>query len=227
MDPLPDFASVIGDAVTSGWRTGSYLSLAPPHKGRVHKNRSAMFVRALEERLGEHYGYGNNNDIIVLSSAKWGERVRGRMRQMFGVQELLYDVVVCRMAGNMEGIASHARMIEAALCQVESEFARLRDAVVYDFNKLMLGSAKHQLFIASRGPKIKGLLQRLARRSAEVRSRDGICLCIFAIDHPDLWQSGNPPRVERLVVEEDQWEEVRVEAILPRSASQEVDARGI
>jgi hypothetical protein len=108
-------------------------------------------------------------------------------RQEFGLDELLYDVLVCRV----DGVASSAHgkrllYVRDALWQVESEFARDSGQALMDFNKLVLGSAENKLSV---GPHVydEGAFLGVLARAA--------CRCSGAVyaalvPHPDRWDAG-------------------------------------
>ena len=71
-------------------------------------------------------------------------------RKDFGLNELLYDILVCKV-GDVESSIHKKRLcfIKEVLWQVESEFAHNTRSALIDFNKLVLGSGRNKLFIAS------------------------------------------------------------------------------
>jgi len=81
-------------------------------------------------------------DVRVF--CKWDDCNRGE----FGLNELLYDVCVCRTETCLSARQGKTlRYVTKALWQVESEFARDSYEAVKDFNKLVIGSAENKLFV--------------------------------------------------------------------------------
>jgi len=109
---------------------------------KININRSGNWVKALAEQFIKRYE-GDPEIKIISKSDSSG-------RKDFGLNELLYDIVVCRVE-EAESPAGTKKLsfIKEVLWQVESEFAHNIGNVLRDFNKLVLGSAKNKLFIAS------------------------------------------------------------------------------
>jgi len=93
-------------------------------------------------------------------------------------------VLVCRV-GRVPSAAHRKEMlyIDQALWQVESEFARSSGQALMDFNKLVLGSAEHKLFV---GPRVHDearflnvLLPAACRCSGKVYTA--------LVPHPGTW----------------------------------------
>ena len=115
---------------------------------QINMNRSRYWVNALTEQFQKRYE--GDSEIRVFSKPNYSNR------KDFGLNELLHDVVVCRV-GEVES-AVHGKtlmFIKDVLWQVESEFAHNSRSALIDFNKLVLGSAKNKLFICSQTRKGK------------------------------------------------------------------------
>jgi len=146
----------------------------------LHAGRSHAFVRALAGELRERY-----HDPDVVSLCKYDDRDRARL----GMRELLHDISVCRVAPVESASKSRTLWyVVGALWQVESELARDSRQALVDFNKLVLGSAHHKLFV---GPQVAdpeaflGVLRPAAARCVGQ---------VFAalIPHPDRWDIAGP-----------------------------------
>ena len=109
---------------------------------QINQNRSKSWVKALAEQFNMRYE--GATDIRVFSKSDYSNR------KDFGLNELLHDVVVCRV-GEVESSVHKKKLcfIREVLWQVESEFAHNTRSSLIDFNKLVLGSGKNKLFIAS------------------------------------------------------------------------------
>ena len=117
-----------------------------PDKGnttqQINMNRSRYWVNALTEQFQKRYE--DDPEIRVFSKPNYSNR------KDFGLNELLYDVLICRV-GEVES-SLHKRNLcffKEVLWQVESEFAHDTRSTLIDFNKLVLGSGSNKLFIAS------------------------------------------------------------------------------
>ena len=101
--------------------------------------------------MGKSGGEEGNKDVRVLFRNNPDEANRAD----FGLNELLYDVCICRTAehpsasGGPRG-GRALRYVTEALWLVESEFARDSFQAVKDFNKLVIGHAANKLFIGPR-----------------------------------------------------------------------------
>ncbi|WAS97051.1 hypothetical protein [Nannocystis punicea] len=133
-----------------------------------HKARSRHFVLALADALREHEG----GDVDALS--RYHDNVRPRL----GTGELLHDITISRSLQ----LGEHWYITEV-LWQVESELSLDRTDAVQDFNKLVLGSAHHKLFVASMVPEPDSLLRTLEPAAARCTGRVFMAL----IPHPDHW----------------------------------------
>jgi len=157
-----------------------------PKKGstpqQVNMNRSSYWVEALAEQFKKNYE--GDPEIRVFSKTDPSNR------KDFGLNELLYDILVCR-AGGVDSSVHKKKLcfIKEVLWQIESEFAHDSRSTLADFNKLVLGSGKNKLFICSQVKKGKensflSVLQPAA----------GYCpgdVYVAMIPHPSKWDSGD------------------------------------
>jgi hypothetical protein len=83
-------------------------------------------------------------DASIVTFSKYHRANRTR----FGLNELLFDVCVCRTSTVLSASGRHSlHCISEVLLQAESEFASDSKQALFDFNKLVLGSGKQKLFV--------------------------------------------------------------------------------
>ena len=113
--------------------------------GDLHRERSRNFVEQL--RLGLAGQYPEHSNVHGFSKHKGGDTLE------FGMSELLYDVAVLESGTTNSGRSSKELVyVKRALWLVESELAPNKREALYDFNKLVIGSAENLLFV---GPVFK------------------------------------------------------------------------
>ncbi|MFC2056937.1 hypothetical protein ACFLTO_05165 [Chloroflexota bacterium] len=153
-----------------------------PDKGettqQINLNRSRYWVKALAEQFKKRYV--GDPGIRVFS------KTDSSNRKDFGLNELLYDVLVCRV-GEVESSVHKKTLlfIKEVLWQVESELAHNTRSSLVDFNKLVLGSAKYKLFIASQVKKgTEDLFLKVLRPAARYCMGD---VYVGMVPHPAKW----------------------------------------
>jgi hypothetical protein len=129
-----------------------HLAQSEPDRGKstqkINQNRSRAWVGVLAEQFQKRYE--GDPEIRVFSKHDYSNR------KDFGLNELLYDIVVCRVGEVKSSVRGKTLLfIKEVLWQIESEFAHDSRKALVDFNKLVLGSAKNKLFIGSRAGKGK------------------------------------------------------------------------
>ena len=109
---------------------------------QINLNRSRSWVKALAEQFQKRYEGDSEIRVFLKTDPSH--------RKEFGLNELLHDILVCRV-GEVESSIHKKKLcfIKEVLWQVESEFAHNSKSALIDFNKLVLGSGKNKLFIAS------------------------------------------------------------------------------
>ena len=146
-------------------------------KQQLHAARSRDFVAALGDQFASLYG--GDQDIRVFT--KHDERNRAE----FGMNELLYDVTVCRTSTVKS--ARHGKMLHyvaSPIWHVESELARSSRQALFDFNKLVLGAASLNLFV---GPYV----HEPSKFVDVLRVPAGCCagrVFVALIPHPGSWE---------------------------------------
>ncbi len=142
----------------------------------LHARRSRAWVAALADEFRTHYR--GEPDVRVLSKHDPSSH------REFGLNELLYDVLVCRVgtapAANRSVTLTYVREV---LWQVESEFARDSRQAVYDLNKLVLGAAPRKLFV---GPQVSDEARFLAALLPPARCCSGE-VYVALVPHPAQW----------------------------------------
>lgn len=160
--------SELHDLVEGALRAAQARPTAETTRKERHKARSRHFVLALADALREHEG----KDVDILS------RYHDDARPRLGTGDLLHDITLSRSVQIGE-----LWYLTEVLWQVESELALDRPDPVHDFNKLVLGSAHHKLFVASMVPEPEALLRTLEPAAARCTGRVFLAL----IPHPDHW----------------------------------------
>ena len=145
---------------------------------KINQNRSQYWVKALAEQFQKRYE--GDSEIRVFS------KTDPSSRKDFGLNELLHDVVVCRVGEVKSSLRGKTLLfIKEVLWQVESEFAHNSRSALIDFNKLVLGSGRNKLFICSQVKKGKETLFLSVLQPAA-----GYCtgdVYVSMIPHPSSW----------------------------------------
>ncbi len=145
---------------------------------KINLNRSRYWVKALAEQFKKRYE--GDSEIRVFSKTDPSHR------KDFGLNELLHDVVVCRVGEVESSVRGKTLLfIKEVLWQIESEFAHDSRKALVDFNKLVLGSGENKLFIGSQVKKgeensFLSVLQPAARYCT-----GDVYVC--TIPHPSNW----------------------------------------
>ena len=157
------------------------LAQAEPDKGKsrqeINQNRSRCWVNTIAKQLENLY----HSELDIRIFSKYDDS----HRKDFGLNELLYDVVVCRV-GEVPS-ATHKKtlyFIKETIWQVESELARDSRQALVDFNKLVLGSAYNKLFI---GPQVSDAERFINVLKPAARACSGN-VYVALIPHPAKWK---------------------------------------
>ncbi len=145
---------------------------------KININRSRNWEKALTGQFRKRYE--GDPAIRVFSKSDLANR------KDFGLNELLYDVQVCRVEEAESSTGSKKLLfIKEVLWQVESEFAHSTRNVLQNFNKLVLGSGKNKLFIASQVKKgTENSFLGVLRPAAGYCTGD---VYVSMIPHPSNW----------------------------------------
>jgi hypothetical protein len=157
----------------------------------THQKRSSNWVLSLGEKLRHFYNAypcNPNSEIRVFSKPD------GNNRRDFGLNELLYDVLVCRVGM----IPSRRRnitlyYIKEAIWQIESEFRSDSRESLKDFNKLVIGNAPNKLFI---GPNVSSDSNEpyLDVLLSPAKKCQGNVYCAL-IPHPSKWEDAGCDKI--------------------------------
>jgi hypothetical protein len=150
----------------------------------LHQQRSSHWVRCLAHELKTLVK--DEGDVRVLFRNNPDEANRSD----FGLNELLYDVCICRTAEHPSARGGRAlRYVTEALWLVESEFARDSSQAVKDFNKLVIGHAENKLFIGPRvGPADEtGYLAALLPVARASAHNGASSVYAALVPHPGEW----------------------------------------
>ena len=150
---------------------------------KIHRQRSINWVESLAGEFRKVYP--RDKDFRVFS--KYHDQNRD-----FGLNELLYDISVCRV--NRITSPRHIELvyIEHAVWLVESEMAKDTRQLVYDFNKMVIGNAENKLFVGPLSEEIEKFIPKPGTIARNCRGLVYLCL----IPHPEKWHTGiNKPKV--------------------------------
>lgn len=147
-------------------------------QGTTNRNRSSTFV----EQLGTQFNlrYADDTNVRTLT------RGNPKNRKEFGLNELLYDVSVCRVSEIASSKQSkQLTVINQTLWSVESELRKDSREAIFDFNKLIMSSAQNKLFVGPIVDDIESYIAVLARAAQFCNGR----LHLALIPHPSQWDS--------------------------------------
>src|SRR5207248_1386226 len=146
---------------------------------RINVHRSRVWVDALARQFRQTIA---EPDVCVFS--KYDKTNRER----FGLNEMLYDVCVCRAGSVTSPVHGNTlHYICKPLWQVESEFAHDTRQTMFDFNKLVLGSAENKLCVCPATPRPENYLNTLADPA-------GCCsgtVYVGFVPNPSTWAGGS------------------------------------
>ena len=173
----------LSDIVHCAWRRASHAPSTETNKRKRNRKRSAQWVCALGRAFEERYDESDIHRVFWLGNKK--------NRKQFGIDEFLFDVVVCSVSSveSLQRQSKRLDFIDQCHWQVESEFNRnsTREVVV-DMSKLVVGSGENKLFIAAhRHSSNDGLL----KLCAQIARRCSGNVYFAFVAHPDDWDD-NP-----------------------------------
>lgn len=167
--------------------------------GRQNAKRSQNWVTCLRNEFDAAYHEAGDKAVRAFCKACRDNKVD------FGLNELLHDVCVCRVATVPSRTHNKPLMfVTDVLWQVESEFRSSGTEAIKDFNKLILGSAQNKLFV---GPLTNDPDGDLAVLTEPAKHCTGEVYVAF-IAHPKVWTSalpGKPPRLYRFDAARSAW----------------------
>lgn len=152
-----------------------------PSPRNAHAARSREFVKLLARQFEQRYR--SECDIKVLSGSI------DRWRLKLGMNELLFDITVCRTDETEAAFRDTTlTYITESLWAVESEFARNSRSTIYDFNKLLLSNAENKLFICSQVPDEESFLRPIWKAARHCSGK----LHVATVPHPSQWSMDSP-----------------------------------
>jgi hypothetical protein len=168
-----------------------------PNTTGINRARSTRWVSAVANSFRDWYTPDPTVRVLFRGDASH--------RAEFGLNELLFDVLVCRLA-HVRAPRANKQLpyITEALWQVESELARNGTEVLRDFSKLVLGSARQKLFACSFVSIDKNTLRALAAPASQC----GGDVFLVQIPHPDQWSTHPPKRPALFRYNRGSWEEI-------------------
>lgn len=182
---MPTLQQLLHGAFTKAINTPCDGQTTGVTTGVLHQHRSREWVKALADQFRS--AFPGDAFIRVFNKGHGGNRCD------FGINELLYDVLVCRIdkvASCQQGKKLY--FIQEALWQIESEFARDSREALADFNKLVLGSARNKLFVGPHVHDPQSFLNVLIPPARACSSS------VFAalVPHPDSWGATTDHKVD-------------------------------
>ncbi len=144
-----------------------------------NKQRSSKFVECLAGELRLKYE-NDNSGYRVLS------RDYPAHKSEFGMNELLYDILVCDtgITGTVKNSDVKARYITKGIWAVESEMKKDVRQLLFDFNKLTLSSCESKLFIGPLTSYNNNILDVLQEVSKYINGP----LYVIMVPHPEDWE---------------------------------------
>lgn len=165
-------------------------------RGELHRRRSEAFVEKLAELLRREFAC--DESIRVLSRGYSGNKAE------FGLNELLFDITVCRVDRTTSARGGQMlTVVTKGLWAIESEFARDSRQAVFDFNKLVLGSAANKVFVGPLVSDQRAFLQALELAAGHCSGR----VFFVAVPHPACWSESVPKDVKGWEWAEGRWHE--------------------
>lgn len=165
--------------------------------GRRNAKRSQNWVTCLRNEFDVAYRQAGDEAVRAFC------KECGDNKAAFGLNELLHDVCVCRVATVQSRTHNKPLMyVTDVLWQVESEFKNSGAEAIKDFNKLILGSAQNKLFV---GPLTRQPESDLAVLT-EPANRCGGEVYVALVAHPRAWISQTAlPRLFRFDRPRSEW----------------------
>ncbi len=167
-----------------------------------NRKRSTAWVSALADQFQENYRLERHRVF-------WKGNCRNKKN--FGLNELLFDIVVCSVS-TTESLQSQSNRLEFIVdshWQIESEFARSTREILVDMSKLVLGSAENKLMVAShRNPDTE---RDILAQCSDIASRCGSNVYFCFVSHPEEWKR-DPQAPSLYEWTAGDWEELKATA---------------
>lgn len=169
-------------------------------EGRRNSDRSSKWVKALGCELYRNEESGEDSPVLF---AKF------KCNKEFNMNEFLYDLLIAKVGETKSKDGKRSlKYMKEAIWIVESEFSENSHESVIDFSKLVIGNARHKLFVGPYIEKSNKLLQRVLKRPARAASISGNCY-LGLVPHPKDWCEYGPEFVKCWTFDryEDFWKE--------------------
>jgi hypothetical protein len=171
---------IISSIVKAAYANARSTPIAFTDPLRLHRERSRIWVEALASEF-RNFHCGDLNVRVFSKHCP-------DSRREFHLNELLYDVCVCRVEAVPSAVHKRELIyIKEPLWLIESEFAKDSRQALIDFNKLVLGSSQNKLFV---GPQVKdneSFIEVLVPPASACTGNVFLAL----LPHPALWDSGH------------------------------------
>lgn len=167
------------DVIHVAWRQASNAPSKETDKKKRNRTRSSQWVCALAEAFQEKYNDTDVHRVFWLGN--------GENREQFGINEFLFDAVVCSVSSveSLQRQSNRLDFIDQCHWQVESEFNRGNSReVIVDMSKLVVGSAENKLFIAAHRNCGE---EELLKLCAGIARRCSGNVYFAFVAHPDDW----------------------------------------
>ncbi len=163
-------------------------------KGEINRDRSKRFIENLGVKFRKFYS--SDESIKIFTKHFTGNK------KEFGLNELLYDLLICETntANSLHG--KPLNFVTKALWQVESELAKDTRQSIFDFNKLIIGAGDNKLFI---GPQVKDQEKYISLLGDLAKYCSGNVF-LALITHPVEWEK--QLSVKYWKFEKDKWLEI-------------------
>ncbi|MCY4041018.1 MAG: hypothetical protein OXF72_07155 [Gammaproteobacteria bacterium] len=158
---------------------GLVENASPPMPAKL----SRMWVCALARRFQEHYRRPQHRVF-------WKDNEQNKTH--FSPKELLFDIVVCSTdtTRSLESVPRELEFVSTCHWQIECEFKKNSRDVILDMSKLVMGSAKSKLMIASyRDSGEELILKQCAPIAASCTGKVYFCF----VAHPEEWKKPKGP----------------------------------
>ncbi|MCF8369268.1 MAG: hypothetical protein K9G76_09520 [Bacteroidales bacterium] len=119
------------------------MEVDEPSELKRNRQRSINWVESLANEFRTKFPIAKDYGVF----SKYYENEEKKQRREFGLNELLYDISVCKINYTISPRGTELAYIEKALWLVESEMAKDTRQLVYDFNKLVIGDSENKLFV--------------------------------------------------------------------------------
>jgi hypothetical protein len=188
----------IGSLVQTALERAAGEPLSRQSRQELHRERSSLFVENLATQLRRHSW--DWDDVVVLS------KHIGTNRERFGLNELLFDILVCRTAHTSSASRNEdLTYVTRGLWAIESELARDSREAILDFNKLVLASCENALFVGPQVADEVAFLKPLAAAAAHCSANVHLAL----IPHPSVWNEESALGVRSFNWRDDKWVPVK------------------